>query len=399
MRRLVCLWAVVVSMPVALGLMSGILLPTQAATPPGLPGLPGPLCELAGPCWSTMVTPNEGSASVLNAVSCTSATFCMSVGYSNSPIWQGIAEQWNGSTWSTTQAVNPEANVLASVSCTSSAFCMAVGQAGSGTSPRSLAEAWDGSHWSQNALSAQNTDARLQGVSCASANFCMAVGQYETSALAQEWNGSTWTPVEVPETSSWGNLLAVACTSATFCIAVGEFANGSESLANQTVAEKWNGSAWTPMVTPNVTEPALSAVSCTSSSFCITVGSGGSPSQTIAKKWDGISWSNMVTTNPGSTSILDGISCLSPASCIASGYQTDATNGGGVPYATLVEQWTGSSWSAMTTTNPQATSSFSGVSCPSTAFCVAVGLSAPAPEPASTSTLAEDYRNPIAAIP
>ena len=45
----------------------------------------------------------------------------------------------------------------------------------------------------------------------------------------------------------------------------------------------------------------------------------------------------------------------------------------GVASQTLAEQWDGSVWSTVTTTNPSASDYFNGVSCTSASVCVAVG--------------------------
>ena len=82
-----------------------------------------------GATWSKRVTtaPISGDAG-LNAVSCLSATPCMAVGYSDST---PLAESWNGTVWAITTptyTVVPESyRELDSISCTSADFCLSVG--------------------------------------------------------------------------------------------------------------------------------------------------------------------------------------------------------------------------------------------------------------------------------
>jgi hypothetical protein len=80
------------------------------------------------------------------------------------------------------------------------------------------------------------------------------------------------------------------------------------------VAEAWNGGSWT---LESVSSPsgssldALNAVSCSSASACVAVGSyqsGGAGDKALAEVWDGHSWS-LSTAIPGD---LTGVSCSSP---------------------------------------------------------------------------------------
>ena len=69
---------------------------------------------------------------MLTGVSCTSASFCMAVGdYVNSGgHLQTLTEAWNGKSWSLVSPANTNSNQsqrVTGVSCTSASFCMAVG--------------------------------------------------------------------------------------------------------------------------------------------------------------------------------------------------------------------------------------------------------------------------------
>src|ERR1019366_2474209 len=86
----------------------------------------------------------------------------------------------------------------------------------------------------------------LNGVSCPSAKLCLAVGNYTTSGgqaqtLTEKWNGSSWSIVSSPNTSTTqANVLSgVGCPSASFCLAVGDYTNSGGQA--QTLTEKWNG--------------------------------------------------------------------------------------------------------------------------------------------------------------
>ena len=163
-----------------------------------------------------------GEESILNSISCTSASFCIAVGsFGGGVVDQGtLAEEWNGSTWSilpTPDLGSPSR--LSDVSCTASDACTAVG-----SGPNSpLAEVWDGSTWSIQSTPDPGASAGFGGVSCTSAGFCMAVGTSESLPMAEEWNGATWSieTVPVPSGTKLASLGKVSCVTETSCMAVG----------------------------------------------------------------------------------------------------------------------------------------------------------------------------------
>jgi len=65
----------------------------------------------------------------------------------------------------------------------------------------------------------------------------------------------------------------VSCTSAQACTAVGD--HGASTSPNLTLAERWNGTAWTIQDTPNpvgATASELRGISCISASACTAAG-------------------------------------------------------------------------------------------------------------------------------
>src|SRR4029077_15573308 len=157
-------------------------------------------------------------------------------------------------TWTIKEPSNPveaKASSLASVSCTSSTACVAVGRyiaktSGEGT----LAEPWNGTAWTLkeplNPTEAKGSS--LTGVSCTSSTVCVAVGRYINKSsvevtLAETWNGTAWTLKEPlnPAGAKSSALLGVSCTSSTACTAVGHYVNSSS--VEMTLAESWSGTA------------------------------------------------------------------------------------------------------------------------------------------------------------
>ena len=129
---------------------------------------------------------------------------------------------------------------------------------------------------------------------------------YDLSPTADRWNGAAWdsqdavTPPDA-DTDNDG-LDAVSCVSARACVAVGSYNDVSlPGDNNETLAERWNGSAWAILPTPLLAsrEGILDDVSCVSASACLAVGntdnqqaSPGHPaSWPLVERWNGRTWS------------------------------------------------------------------------------------------------------------
>ena len=153
--------------------------------------------------WVIGTSPNEGSDSELNAISCFSNSSCKAVGSSgsDSSSTKTLIESWNGSRWTLDPSPNRGVgnNSLSGVSGSSMTSCTAVGSSTHGSDQRTLVEAWNGQVWSivpsPNGPSENN---ELNGVSCTSATACKAVGDegnqfyIESQAVIESWNGRRW---------------------------------------------------------------------------------------------------------------------------------------------------------------------------------------------------------------
>jgi hypothetical protein len=240
-----------------------------------------------GTAWSVdpMVSPAAGIPEAGNAealsVSCTSATECTAVGLFSDHAWTMFAERWDGTKWS-----------LQSI-------------------PAPVTEG------------KPTEQSRLYGVSCYSATECTAVGTYSVelgikgpngekrgyySGLAEQWNGTTWsqqalpgqTPLEVEEILEGKKptevveakvLAAVSCVaSATSCTAVGVGAKTGAS--HTTLAEHWNGTEWSVESTPTPGSPPpelptiLEGVSCPSITVCVAFGRDSATSNGLLAEVD-----------------------------------------------------------------------------------------------------------------
>jgi hypothetical protein len=281
--------------------------------------------------------------------------------------------------------------LLFGVSCVSAANCTAVGVSETSSAVMTLAEHWNGSTWAIQATPnppGANT-ASLKAISCLPGAGCTAVGVSRVSGnkpilpLAESWNGNTWAiePVPHPAGATETYLNGVSCRSASDCTAAGDYQNANGQFL--TLAERWNGAAWTiePTPSPSTTDNQLSAVSCASAGDCTATGQyrkADGRAVSLAEHWNGRTWAVQNTPNPpGATfSSLDGVSCASAGNCIAVG-----GSGGASPEAPLAEHWNGRTWAIQPAPAPPAAglfSSLAGVSCPSATTCTAVGIYATA---------------------
>ena len=298
-----------------------------------------------GVTWRIQPTPNPAKRSnvlaILNGVSCLSVRFCVAVGESNSTP-DLFTEVWNGTSWKIQTA--PGTGALTSVSCPSVHFCAAVGSTAAIAGSVAEVDLWNGHSWS--AVPPAPGFTSLSSVSCLSASFCEAVGLASSGQDAQVWNGHSWslqsTPLPAGVSPQNVTFSGVSCAAPAACEAVGGYLTGV--LRGATLAEVWNGTAWTIQPTPSPMPkqgPSMSAVWCTSPSSCTAVGIIGSLSTssthlTLAEVWDGESWRVQRTPTPNPVAgggALTGVWCGASLTCFASG---DGTDPGGIP-ATLIE--------------------------------------------------------------
>jgi hypothetical protein len=287
-----------------------------------------------------------------------------------------------------------QGNAMDGVSCAKaeSTFCMAVGGYYTGTNPaikHTEVQRWNGTAWSivgSPDVSGVSND--LTSVSCVSASFCMAAGytfnsSFVEQTLVEKWNGTTWSIVTSPDTgASEDNFLwGVSCPATSFCMADGYYDDPS---GNQlTLIEKWAGGKWTISTSPNpspAASPALDSlwsVSCVSSKFCMAAGDYWNTSdvqQNLIEKWTGAKW--LIVKSPDTGTALEnglyaGVSCASTGFCMDA---TFAASTSGFDQ-TLTLQWAGTSWKIVPSKNTSSSQNnqVQATSCPTTSFCLTVG--------------------------
>jgi hypothetical protein len=139
----------------------------------------------------------------------------------------------------------------------------------------------------------------------------------------------TWKLVSSPNggTQSSGNaLLATAALSSSDAWAVGAEPNPSAFLTAP-LAEHWDGSQWSIIPTPLISEPSaqLNSIAALSSTDIWAAGFSDNPNclcgKTVVEQWNGSSWRKLVTPNPGVADYLTGIAAISATDVWAVGYE------------------------------------------------------------------------------
>jgi len=384
-----------------------------------LMGLSTAPADASSPSWTAGYLPqppNSGGGHRTFGVSCLEPSDCIAVGEN----WSldvhtnvTLAERWDGELWTPMDTPNPPGlsegwkydrhAVLRGVSCTSASSCVAVGwYRGSDDVPSPLVEHWDGSEWSTAPVPTPlgTANAALEDVSCTSPTDCVAVGRFEDSegvdrTLAERWDGSEWTPELTPDPAaapaSW--LSGVSCPSVTACIAVGGYE--TEGGTEKTLAERLISGEWKLQKPQNPGSRAtarLDGVSCSSETACTAVGyfQNGPTIATLAERWDGNAWTTQPTPTPNGEGNLYGVSCALPTSCTAAGtyYSTSESDHG---WRTLLERWNGAEWNVLEPAKLPVPAGWwheaplDSVSCPQADACVAVGSALGAPEGSGSS--------------
>jgi hypothetical protein len=226
-------------------------------------------------------------------------------------------------------------------------------------------EAWNGNSWTIDATPTLATSAILNSVSCVNVADCVAVGEIISTesdvALIETWNGKTWSLSKTPSAGENSTLNAVSCVTSQ-CIAVGTELNknGNGGLIEVRSHGKW-------LKVKDATEnDALTGISCVTPAECMAVGGGP-----FAQMWNGATWSDTSPIAQDHNSNFNGVSCVPAGDCFAVGTYTTKANPEhpGKVYG-LVEQWNGETWALMGGTSAPPLES---ISCINADQCSAVG--------------------------
>ena len=182
-----------------------------------------------------------------------------------------------------------------------------------------------------------NGVAALSGASVWAAGSTI-VGNAVSDALERQQLDGGAHPRRGPPGSPGGVFEAVAAVSARDVWAVGV-------AAGESLAEHWNGAAWSRVPTPQPGGTGgsvfLYGVSAVSATDVWAVGAA-SDGTTVILHWNGAAWTQVPSPAPaGLSSELYGMAAVSAASAWAVG-QTATTAGG--TWSPLIEHWNGAAW-------------------------------------------------------
>ena len=177
-------------------------------------------------------------------------------------------------------------------------------------------------------------------------------------AAAPAQAATSWTVLNTPNRGSIANeLYGSAALSSSSAWSVGSWYD-TNLAAPRTLVERWNGTSWSTVTSPNATRyyNELRDVDATSATNAWAVGyangdSGvnGLPRNTLAMRWNGSSWSIVPTPQPG-TNIrqLYGVKAFSTGDAWSVGWYYDTSFHG----EALVLHWNGSAWTQVTVPDP-----------------------------------------------
>jgi hypothetical protein len=248
--------------------------------------------------WNLQSPPSPSQTyATFDGISAVSSTDMWAVGeyFDDDSVARPLAEHWDGETW-TVEPV-PDGDLLFDVAAVASDDVWAVGQSSSNDEPV-LIEHWDGAYWTPSSSPHTGPGASLEAVEAISAEDVWAAGHYspdgvKTTPLLEHWDGVSWSIAPAPTpVGRQGSFGAVSAISASDVWAVGNAFNRG-SNRSETLAEHWDGTAWSIVPTPSHTSgDVLTAIAAPSSAAAWAFGCylDGLVYRLDAIRWDGSAW-------------------------------------------------------------------------------------------------------------
>jgi hypothetical protein len=265
-----------------------------------------------------------------------------------------LIEHWEGSHWSTVESANPgtRSNALFAVTAVSVDDVWAVGsQQSDADSVRPLIEHWDGASWSAVTLPSgrRTKGAQLNAVSADGPANVWAVGARRSARgnrsvpFAEHWDGTSWS-VSTPQhiaSDSEDVLTGVLAIAPNDVRAIGfRLRNGNASP----LVEQWDGATWTIVESAPVGhQPYLWAIASDGFGGAWAVGEVGKHSgrfSALIERQIGDTWTRVPNPSPNLCRLL-GVSSSSPEDAWAVGTCFDAWKPN---YRTLTLHWNGTRW-------------------------------------------------------
>lgn len=331
-----------------------------------------PALRSAHACQGWRVIPSADASSINNSlygIARSSGSTLWAVGSYEAKAYAPfltLTERWDGTSWSVVSSPNDGSgdNVLYGVAAVSTKDVWAVGERNptSTAQTRTLIEHWNGSAWSIVRNPSPGQLSVLSSVAAISAKDVWAVGSFfnfsgNQQTLVEHWNGSKWSVVKSPSPgASYNGLGHLAAVSSKDIWATGSSSSDSGDTS-QTLVERWNGSQWTIVSSPDVPGSiynGLGGIAVVNARDLWAVGESESPpayaTRTLIERWNGSQWSIAASPNVGAGGNgLAGIA-FGPGSHVwAVGSYVDTSS---FLNKTLTERWTGSRWVTAKSPNP-----------------------------------------------
>lgn len=324
-----------------------------------------------GSSWSLVSVPRVGSNDAFDAVSALSASDVWVAGSWNEG---ALAEHFDGSRW--TQTPVPTYLRVSSISASSATNAWAVATGGGGQATSQVLR-WNGTRWTRVTTGIKGTFSRAATVS---SNEAWVIGTHAHAPIIGHFDGGHWSVT--PGATLAGRyvlLSSIAASGPDHAWAVGA-SYADAQYVPQAFTERWDGTAWhvVPVPTPGIGPGsdsladvvALSGTSAFAVGSFSTQGIGQQLQQTLAERWDGSAWARSVTPSPGEEyAELAGTGGTGPDDEWAVG--DNATAG-----TTLIEHHVASGWSVVASPNavpPPGANALAAVSADATDDAWAVG--------------------------
>lgn len=323
--------------------------------------------------WKIISSPNMGETiNTLNGVAAVSANDVWAVGSyynGNRGTDLALAEHWNGQSWkiyTVPPALNSSDNYLKGVTVISTNNIWAVGYYNNDdrTLSQTLITHWDGTQWS--VVPSPHRDVsnnKLTAVSGNSASNVWAVGTFyntnsgTTQTLTERWNGLQWSVVLSPVApgSSDNILSGVKSIGTNLAWAVGFYtvSTGYALVTNHTLIERWNGTSWSVVSSPNkgIHTNILSGIGSSAAKDIWAVGfyiADSGAVKTLTEHWNGVKWSIVPGANVNARlNELTSVTVVSTTNAWAVGFYLNNND----VKQTLIEHWNGSVWSVVPSPN------------------------------------------------
>jgi hypothetical protein len=223
---------------------------------------------------------------------------------------------------------------------------------------QTLTEFWDGTVWTQvrspSLGQAHHDNNALRSVDALAADDVWAIGYHESTSgndtLTMHWDGSRWTVVASPNAHTYDELLSVAAVSSTDVWSVGHFLNTAhDPVRQETLAQHWDGTAWSTVATPNVTGRddnelvSVAAIPGTNQAIAVGYHQWEAP-RALVEVWDGAGWSVLPTPKVSrGGEYLNAVTALGANDIWAVGFSIDRYG----TFHGLTMHWDGAAWTVV----------------------------------------------------